>query len=173
MKRLISLFLCMILLCGCGKPSNPTDQVSERLGTDASDFSVTTYYETHGGFHGDGETVLIMALTPEQEERLLKDTENHFCRFDLPFSNAISAVLYGGYMDHGGVERYHSPLFTRDNGDPIVPEITNGFYLFYDRHSESTDPSSDFRLHYRSSWNFDLAVYDADTQTLYYLVFDT
>lgn len=173
MKKRIPLLLLILLLCGCAKEADPIARVSERLGTDASEFVVSTYYDTHGGFHGDGETVIIMSLTPEQEAQLLKNTQNGFCRYDLPFSQPISIALYGGYMDRGGTNYYHGSLFNTESGEPIVPQISNGFYLFYDRHSESTDPSNDSRLHYRGSWNFDLAVYDADTRTLYYLVLDT
>jgi len=173
MKKLIPIILILMLLFGCSKAKEPVDYVSELLGTDTSEFAVTAYYDTHSGWLGDGETVLIMSLTEHQETQLLRDTQNHFCRYDLPFSQPISIALYGGEMDRGGVSYYHGSLFHTDSGEPIVPQITNGFYLFYDRHSESTDPSNDFRLHYRGSWNFDLAVYDADTRTLYYLVLDT
>lgn len=173
MKKLIPLFLCILLLCGCHKAKEPLDRVSELLGTDTSDFTVTTYYDTHGGFHGDGETVIIINLTEEQAQRLDKDTQNHFCRYDLPFSDAVSIALYGGLITRGGVVWNHSALFTTESGSHIVPEITNGFYLFYDRHGESSDPSNDSDLHTRGSWNFDLAVYDADTNILYYLVLDT
>lgn len=173
MKKLIPFFLCLLLLCGCHKAKEPLQWVSDRLGTDASDYTVTKYYDSHGGWLGDGQTVMIMELTEEQAIRLEKDTANHFCRYGLPFSAPISVTLYGGDVMRGGVAWYRSATFRDESGDPIVPEIHNGFYLFYDRHGESTDPSNDAHLHTRGSRNFDLAVFEADTRTLYYLVLDT
>ena len=173
MKKLIPFFLCILLLCGCHKAKEPLDRVSELLGTDASDFKVTTYFDNHGSWLGDGETILIMELTEEQEMRVEKETQNHIYRRELPFSAPISLTLYGGDMMRGGVAWYHSATFQDGSGNPLVPEIHNGFYLFYDRHGESTDPSNDAHLHTRGSRNFDLAVYDADTNILYYLVLDT
>lgn len=173
MKRLIPFLLCLLLLSGCKKNNGPLDRVSELLCTDASEFSVITYYDSHGGFHGDGETVIIMQLTQQQAIRLDQDTQNHFCRREIPFSEPVSITLYGGDVMRGGVAWYHNALFQNESGASLVPEISNGFYLFYDRHRESTDPSDDAHLHTRGSRNFDLAIFDADTNTLYYLVLDT
>lgn len=55
----------------------------------------------------------------------------------------------------------------------MIPEVENGYWFFYDRHCESMDLSSDASIHQRSSWNFTLAVYDADTKMLYYFELDT
>jgi len=173
MKKLIPLLLCLLILCSCHKAKDPLDRVSELLGTDASDYTVTTYFDNHGSWLGDGKTVMILNLTPEQALCLDRDTQNHFCRRALPFSDPVRIALYGGKIIRGGVEWDHGALFGDDSGHPLLPEITSGFYLFYDRHGETTDPSDDAHLHTRGSWNFDLAVYDADTRTLYYLVLDT
>ena len=51
--------------------------------------------------------------------------------------------------------------------------MEEGWYSFVDRHSESTDSSDDTNLLSRFSFNFSLAVYDAATDRLYYLEFDT
>ena len=100
-------------------------------------------------------------------------TASHFCRYDLPFSDPVRITLYGGDFMRGGAEWYRAPMFKNQNGTTLLPEITNGFYLFYDRHGESTDPSNDANLYNRGSYNFDLAVFDRDTNVLYYLVMDT
>ena len=123
MKKLIPFFLCLLLLCGCHKAKEPLEQVSDRLGTDASDYTVTKYYDSHGGFHGDGETILVMELTEEQALRLDQDTENHFCRYDLPFSAPIEVALYGGTVIRGGVEWNHGSLFNDDAGHPLLPVL--------------------------------------------------
>lgn len=53
------------------------------------------------------------------------------------------------------------------------PPVQNGCYYFEDRHSRSADPHSDSGLFQRHSFNVTFALYDADTQTLYYCKFDT
>jgi hypothetical protein len=60
---------------------------------------------------------------------------------------------------------------TENNQD--IPEITNGYYYFYDRFEDSSDPLNDSELLERSSYNFTLAIYDADSQILYYCEVDT
>ena len=54
-----------------------------------------------------------------------------------------------------------------------IPEVTNGYYYFCDRHSDSIDSSDDTNLLSRASFNFTLAIYDSDTNRLYYVEFDT
>ena len=62
---------------------------------------------------------------------------------------------------------------TDENGDTIIPDIQNGYYYFYDRHSESTEPYNDEDVLSRASFNFTLALYDSDNNVLYYVEFDT
>ena len=61
------------------------------------------------------------------------------------------------------------------NGDgaPVIPEVENGYYYFLDRHSQSTNPKYDSGVLGRASYNFTIAIYDEDRQTLYYAELDT
>ena len=61
------------------------------------------------------------------------------------------------------------PYLTDEEGDLLVPEIREGWYRLIDRHAEAgkTDLLS------RASLNFTLALYDTDTDTLYYFEMDT
>ena len=54
-----------------------------------------------------------------------------------------------------------------------MPSIDNGYYMFEDRHSESKDSRDDSELFDRYSFNFSIAIYDCDTDKLYYFEFDT
>ena len=49
----------------------------------------------------------------------------------------------------------------------------SGWYYFYDRHTESLNRNDPSDILERSSFNFDIAIYDADTDTLYYISIDT
>lgn len=156
MKKLLVLTLVLLLfLGGC---SDETDNISGTLGTDVSGGEVLISEDSHGGFHGDGETYMVLQFRDETQFSVPESPFWHA----LPLTENLRSVLYGNNI-----------MLTDDAGNPRVPEIENGFYFFCDRHSESTDPTDDAGLFSRSSLNFTLAVYDSDTCTLYYYEQDT
>lgn len=68
---------------------------------------------------------------------------------------------------------YHGPYIHDSDYNPVVPKIENGYYCFVDRHSQSKDKKDDSPLLNRYSINCSLAIYDTDTNLLYYLELDT
>lgn len=64
-------------------------------------------------------------------------------------------------------------LFTDDNGRAFVPNMQEGLYYFFDRHSRSVAPYDESAVHGRASYNFTLAVYHAETKMLYFMELDT
>ena len=69
-----------------------------------------------------------------------------------------------------GITVYQTgPYLTDGEGDPLVPEIRAGFYRLIDRHAQAGETD----LLGRASLNFTLALYDTDTDTLYYFEMDT
>ena len=70
----------------------------------------------------------------------------------------------------GGEVFSAGPYLTDDSGDPLLPGIANGFYRLIDRHSDAGDGQN---LLERASLNVTLAVYDADSDTLYFCEMDT
>ena len=75
-------------------------------------------------------------------------------------------IMYGGELDgitysYAAAEEAH------------IPKITNGYYMFKDRHSESKDLADDSELLNRYSYNFSIAVYDSDADRVYFFDFDT
>ena len=111
--------------------------------------------DTHGGFHGEGSSLHVYHYTdssmqPEMEESELWKS--------LPLSEGVSDLL------------------TNSIGDKCaeaIPEITHGYYFFYDRHSEASDPYDESELWNRSSINCTVAIYDADGDILYVFEEDT
>lgn len=61
-------------------------------------------------------------------------------------------------------------LISPMTADPLLPGIANGFYRLIDRHSDAGDGQN---LLERASLNVTLAVYDADSDTLYFCEMDT
>ena len=155
MKKLLILTLVLLFLGGC---SDETDNISATLGTDVSGGEILISEDSHGGFHGDGETFIIFQFRKENEFSVPEGPFWH----PLPLTENLNTVLYG-----------NNQMLTDDAGNPRVPEIENGWYFFCDRHSKSTDPTKDAGLFSRGSLNFTLAVYDTDTYTLYFYEQDT
>lgn len=121
-------------------------------------FIVVEERDTHGGFHGDG--TYYLTLDCSQNKEVAMELVNSWNAF--PLSQNLQTILYGS-------ETRSSLLAEETN----FPEIKNGYYYFCDRHSGSTDASDDTNLFSRASYNFTLAIYDSDTDRLYYVEFDT
>ena len=83
---------------------------------------------------------------------------------DFPLDGIVKALVYGISDETSSI----GPFLNDGNGNPLVPEILNGYYLLIDRH---TDKETDILS--RRSFNFTLGLYDADTDTLYYCKLDT
>ena len=125
------------------------------LGLDLTGCRIETEKDTHGGFLGDGEYLLVLDCSGN-EERILAQTG---AWADLPLSGNIREVLY----QWGIAEK---------NG---IPQISSGKWCFYDRFADETafDRTSDERLLSRPAENFSLLLYDAERSRLYYFEMDT
>lgn len=134
----------------------------EYFGFTRRDFSVMEELDTHGGFHGDGSYRLILDCSGNKQEAL----EIVSGWTPLPLSENLALILYGGFKD-GMWYGYH--LAEEAN----IPPIKNGYYIFMDRHSDSVDRADDSELFDRTSFNFSFAIYDSDTDIMYYFEFDT
>lgn len=152
---------CGVLLTGCDAGS-PQKEISNALNVDCRAATVLEYSDTHGGFHGDGMTYAALQFPDASFGDALAD--NELWR-SLPLSDTVHTFLYGG--------EGRSTAVIDENGKPRFPEVEHGCWYFYDRHAESTDPQDDSQIFRRYSTNLTVAVYDADTKTLYYCKFDT
>lgn len=157
MKKLVWYLLCLALVCGLVGCDNGSENYA---GFMKDDFVVVEEMDTHGGFHGDGTYYLILDCSQNKEKAL----ENVKGWKELPLSKNLELIMYG---DESG--RYGYNLAEEAN----IPKIENGYYYFCDRHSERTDTSDDSNLLSRASFNFSLAIYDSDTDRMYYVEFDT
>ena len=61
------------------------------------------------------------------------------------------------------------PYLTGEEWDPLVPEIREGYYRLIDRHAQAGESD----ILDRHSFNFTLALYDTETDTLYFCELDT
>lgn len=160
LRNIFVFFLTCLLLTGCGKDSRASKamEIADDLGIQES--VLLSFEDSHGGFHGDGDTIVIFQ-TPG-----FQPGEN-WQEFPLPENLAIA--LWGGMVG----DMQWGSLLTDDSGEPLMPEVENGYYYFRDRHSKSTDATDSSALLDRGSFNFTLAVYDADSEQVYYFEKDT
>lgn len=162
--------LTLLSLAACASPS-PQETVSQALGLDASTGEVITDSDTHGGFHGDGLEYIVLSFS---NDTFLKAVENNSLWRSLPLNDNLTALVYGlTYEEEEGFWVSTGPYLSDGNGEPLIPEVQTGYVFFEDRHSQSTDPQDDSQVLGRGSFNFTLALYDSDAQTLYFCQLDT
>ena len=155
---LLSLMLLLLL-----KPiNNYIDKTTPYFGFTKKDFAVVEALEDYGGFGVDGSHYLILDCSDNKQKALeiIKDWNK------LPLSENLNLVMYGSEKD-GVIYGYELAK------EAHMPKIENGYYIFEDSQLKGKDRSDDSKLLYRNSFNFEIAVYDCDTDKMYYFEFDT
>ena len=132
--------------------------VSDLIGIDITDSYIVQATDTHGGFHGDGETAVKFVLRNAAAANLEQMTANKAGWHDLPMPDEVQKLCN---------------LFIDDKGNPLISSVPEGLYYFYDRHDQSTEPYDYRDVHGRASYNFTLIIYNKRAQMLYYLELDT
>lgn len=172
-KRKLFAALILLLLWLLFRPVGEVDYVNhvgKMLGLRLTNGQIVDSIIEERGPQGDGATYIALQFPEDISEDLTGEYWH-----DLPMSENVSTVFYGREEEH----TTYGPLLDKGLRDgtysvePVLPEVTNGRWYFYDRYSEAADPASDAWLYSRHSWNFTAAVYDADIQTLYYFALDT
>lgn len=144
--------LCSLLSCA-----------SERdcFGFFKKDFAVLEENDTHGAF-GDGAYYLILDCSENRQQAM----ELVSGWKELAMSEDLELIMYGGERD-GTVYGYNLAEQAK------MPKVENGYYRFYDRHPNAKYPYDTSDLLKRVSFNFSLAVYDTDSDIMYYFEYDT
>ncbi|MBR2896114.1 MAG: hypothetical protein IKC03_10740 [Oscillospiraceae bacterium] len=153
---ILSVVVIVSLVLNATKSSHP-EYVQKLSGLDISDSTIVSVEDTHGGLHGDGDLIVKFDCTEIADSVI----EQMASWRTLPMTEPLQNFMYGGDRFVGIADRMS------------IPKVTNGYYFFWDRHSESTDPTSDRELLDRHSFNFTLILYDADHSQLYLLELDT
>ncbi len=152
MKKIVIIIMFLLLLSGCRK----INKISDTIEINLDNCKIVSDKDTHGGFLGDGDYFAKIScdnvdLTDNWKE--------------LPLSESINTILRVKQCNGDGCK----DVYERYN----IPNITNGYYIFIDRHDESNNKYDDSELNNRSSYNFTLAILDKETNTIYYYELDT
>jgi hypothetical protein len=163
--------MCVILgilvaavLAGCHK-NTPQEIISEEIGVDCTAGEVVVYERDYGGLPIDGTEYGELSFSDNELEKAILEAP-HWQEF--PLGNGLLTIVYG--TSWGG------PFYV-DDSDPLsypkprIPPIEHGYYYFEDKRSaeEGKNQWDDSLVLTRgSSHNYTFAIYDADTQILYF-----
>ena len=82
----------------------------------------------------------------------------------FPLDETVQALVYGVKDETSSI----GPFINDGNGNPLVREIQNGYYILIDRQEDQETDILD-----RPSFNVTVGLYDTDTNTLYCCTLDT
>lgn len=186
------IFLCStILLYGVYSFNHPYREISRALNLDINiaEEDIVSLYDTHGGFHGDGISCIIIKLDnvdsiknnanwkpfPLSEtyegkviehfvygKRKIKTLENALIEY---FVYRIENDTSGGSYFNDSENQY--------GGKDLVPQIKNGYYCLIDRQSNNAKKKQPSAILDRMAFNLTIGLYDLDSKLLYYLKLDT
>lgn len=158
------IILITILAISCqgdrkaGKKSSSADRESVYLSRaeEITDLSLDSgkrirFDDTKGGFFGEGKVLLELQYSSKDYKKMeeVVSKQEHWKK--LPMKKKLTEHL-SGY-------------------DYEFPQ--NGYYLFYDRHSEAESHYDYKEMAKRNSMNFSVLILDHDTQEMVYIEKDT
>lgn len=117
------------------------------------------YEDTHGGFHGDGVTLAEAKLRNKDISNIIDKSKTNWR--EAPISLDRQLLIYGSSSDES------TTIPNTDGGR--IPVIENGYWVFKDRTTKETKE----RFPDARSGNYSVGVIDLDTNTFYYIKFDS
>ena len=162
MKKIFAIslvFVALLVLVSCGSKMTAQDTISKELDLDVSGGKEVLNINTYSG----GEGTSCIAVTFD-DDTILDTIKNRANWKAFPLDETIQTLVYG--IENGTSKE--GPFLADENGDSIVPEIQNGYYLLIDRHSDTKS-----KILERGSFNFTVGLYDTDNNTLYCCKLDT
>lgn len=161
--------LCIVSLISFYSPAHDgfeKEIVCEELNIDVSDGTVEEFWDTRGWF-GDGEVYAEITFEDDSFGEWLEESDEWH---DLPLRGNVGILAYGGEDARGD---YWSPFITDEYGHRVIPKTENGAYYFADRYGNSYYPQDGSEFSDVYSMNFTFALYDANTRTLYFYLYNS
>ena len=166
--RKLTVFLTAAIMCfslaACNnKPSQ--EAISKELGVNVSSGIKLSDTDTHRGFHGDGYTFTSLQFEDNSVLDVIKEDSKWK---EFPLDATMQTLVYG--LDDE--ESQIGPFLNDGQGNALVPEIKNGYYILIDRYAEK-DKVRGADILNRDSFNFTVGLYDADNNIMYFCKLDT
>ena len=119
-------------------------------------FSRMEEKDSHGGFLGDGEALVKIYLSKDNSKEIIEQMEKNSHWRKLPLSEDLK----------------NFPVVDKEYK---IPDVQNGYWFVYDRYYKAIDQYDAEKIFDkdRSAFNFSLAVFDTDSNILYYFEEDT
>ena len=161
---LFGLLILMLLWDSCtgASQSDARRTVQSALQITLPACEVQTALDSHGGFLGDGETLIELTFS---DDSFVNEIQGRATWDALPLDGEYAAVH--AFLEHSweyGIRFYEE---TRS--------VQNGYRYFKDRATDAASEdayAAELTLE-RYCYNFTFAIYDADTRTLYFYMLDT
>ena len=153
------------LMTACGK-KDKQNIISEALNIDMEKGKIISEYDTHDGAHGDGTSCIVLKFN---NDSILKEIKSNKKWKSFPMNETVKCLAYGEETENGTVGPY---LTDEKSGDRLLPNIQRGYYLLIDRQNQNNQSKKENILD-KASFNYDLGIYDMDTNTLYFCQLDT
>ena len=162
MKKLFVISLvavALFTLVSCGSKTTAQDTITKEFDLDVSGGKEVLNTNTYSG--GEGTSCIAVTFDDDTILNLIKSNANWEA---FPLDETLQTLVYG--IENGTSKE--GPFLADENGDPVVPEIQNGYYLLIDCDSDTKS-----NILERGSFNFTVGLYDTDNNTLYCCKLDT
>ena len=156
--KLFSAFICSLFLTSCGGSRSVLNAYTRSLKIGLNTGEVTYFEDNHGGFLGDGFMLCVVKYSSNEIEDEIKKSPK-FSKY--PLSKNLSNFIYG--------DDYDFPF----DSDLKIPRFDNGYFYFYNRHSDAMHKETDEDLFETVSFNFSFVLYDCDNDLAYICDYDT
>ena len=120
MRKIVAymvVFFMFISSRGClnlGLDNDLKQEAEQALSLDLSSGEIIEAWDTHGGFHGDGTSLIVLSMDESFKESIKEKWQPY------PLTDAA----YEYYYEWGGT--FDSP----NSEEKAIPEIENGYWLF-------------------------------------------
>lgn len=166
MKKIFIVIVALLIipLFGCSRDND--ESIFYNIGlnkVENENIKLITKKERKSSFNGDGED--FYAYEIKNSNKIIKQIKEKKDWKKLPLSENISNIVYG---NNG-----YSPFIIDKEGNKLIPYIKNGYYYFYNTSEDAKDKTADTYLKNSYSYNFIIAIFDTDTNMLYYAKLDT
>lgn len=159
----VGLILVGFILVKFKKTTSINEKISRDLDLYIPKSLEFTYEDSHGGFHGDGETLAKVKLKEDELEDIIKKSKHKMKKSRLPKN--LDKFIFGDRYYEGNI------------GEKLViPDLDVVYWIFLDRwggQGNHYNEGESLFLESRFSANFSLAIIDLNTNILYYIKYDS